>query len=332
MLSLKFRRNTLLSLFVLAIILLIIYTVLNSVLLDSVTEESVINTQEVSERFLILLDDFGIEEKLIKVNNIKNKSTDRSILNIKVQVPIDLSIPEIILDIYQTFIRDSLSFNSIEKVKGGKSTLTFNKGEQEILRTEFNYSKDYFRDKGNIAFIINDVDPGNTSTASLIESPNKLTFLLRPDSKNIQQLEFIKDNGKQFSILIDDETNEQKYKLGADFSEQRVIAVIKTLVQDFGSATLFILDDKSTFYKSANRNIFYRELKKRRIKLFTFSDFTVLDKDENIFDDFDRGIENLTRDEGSVFLLSLDSYQMIGDEIKKCKKRGYRIVNSSLLL
>jgi hypothetical protein len=332
MLSLRFRRNTLLSLFVLALILLLIHIVFKSVLLNPETEERIVSTQGVSERFLIILDDFGIEKKLIKVNKIKDKSTGQIIPNIKVHVPKDLSIPEILLDIHQSFNKDSLTFYSVEKVKGGKSILTLKKGNSIILQTEFNYSKDIFRDKGNIAFIIKDADPGNTSTASLIESATKLNFLIRPDSKYSTHLEFINENGKQFSILIDDEISEQKYKLDADFSEQRVVAVIKSLVNEFGSATFFIIDDKSKFFNSANRDVLYRELKKRKIKLFTFSDFKALDMDENIFDDFNRATENLTRDEGIVFLLNEESYQMIGDEIKKCKKRGYRIVNSSLLL
>jgi hypothetical protein len=75
-----------------------------------------------------------------------------------------------------------------------------------------------------------------------------------------------------------------------------------------------------------------RALNKRSIKFFTFSDFVSLHNDENVSDTFKRDIENLKGNEGIIFLLGDDTYQVINNEIKKYKKRGYRIINSSILL
>lgn len=329
---LKFRRNLLLSLFALAVLLISIKILLNSVLMVSDSEEKFIDANEINQRFISLLDNFGIEEKLIKVNKSKDKFSGHEIPNIRIQVPKDLSIPEILQDIYQSYSNDSLRIYSVEKVKGGKSALVLMKGKSAILQAEFDYSKNIFRDKGSIAFIINDVDPGKSSIAALVESSTKLNFLIRPDSKIIQQLKFINENGKQFSILIDDNTIEQKYKLGPSYSEHRVVTVVKTLVTDFSSAVCFVIDDKSEFYKSFNREILSRELSRRNIKLLTFSDFVNLDNDENLFNNFNREIENVRGNEGVIFLLNEDLYQSIYPEIKRSKKKGYRIINSSLLL
>ena len=230
---LKFRRNLLVSLFALAVLLIAIKILLNSVLMVSDSEQKFIDANEVNQRFISLLDEFGIEDKLIKINKSKDKFSGREIPNIRIQVPKDLSIPEILQDIYQSYSNDSLQIYSVEKVKGGKSTLVLMKGKSAILQAEFDYSKNIIRDKGSIAFIINDVDLRKASTTALVESSTKLNFLIRPDSKIVQQLKFINENGKQFSILIDDEINEQKYKLGPAYSEQRVVTVVKTLVKDF---------------------------------------------------------------------------------------------------
>ena len=329
---LKFRRNLLLSLFALAVLLIAIKILLNSVLMVSDSEEKFIDANEINERFISLLEDFGIEEKLIKVTKSKDKFSGREISNIRVQVPKDLSIPEILQDIYQSYGNDSLRIYSVEKVKGGKSTLVLMKGKSAILQAEFDYSKNIFRDKGSIAFIINDVDPGKSSIAALVESSTKLNFLIRPDSKIIQQLKFINENGKQFSILIDDNTSEQKYKLGPSYSEHRVMTVVKTLITDFTSAVCFVIDDKSEFYKSSNRKILSRELSRRNIKMLTFSDFVSLDNEENLLNNFNRGVENVRRNEGVIFLLNEDTYLSIYPEIKKSQKKGYNVINSSLLL
>jgi len=330
--SLKFRSNLLLSLFVLAIILLVINILIKNNFTASNSEEQLLDAKEIRQRFLNILDDFGIDNKLVKESLSKDEFSGRKIPLMKILVPEDLSIPEILQDIYQSFAKDSLVFSSVEKVKDGKSTLTLLKGRLAILQAEFNYAKNIFRNRGTIAFIIKDVDPENQSTTSLMESSARINFLIRPDSKYTQVLELMKENDKQFSILIDDDIMEQKYKLGPAFSEQRVVAVVKTLVKDFANATCFIVDDRSEFYKSSNRLVLIRELTKRNIKLFTFLDFVYLDNNENIVKSFGKVIENLNRDKGIVILLSEPSYRALIPDIKKYKKMGYKVLNSSQLL
>jgi hypothetical protein len=330
--SLKFRSNLLLSLFVLAIILIVINILIKSNFTAYSSEEQLLDAKEIKQRFLNILDDFGIDDKLIKESSSKDEFSGRKIPLMKILVPEDLSIPEILQDIYQSFAKDSLIFSSVEKVREGKSTLALIQSRSAILQVEFNYAKNIFRNKGTIAFIIKDVDPENQSTTSLIESSAKINFLIRPDSKYAQVFELMKEDDKQFSILIDDDIREQKYKLGPAFSEQRVVAVVKTLVKDFALATSFIIDDKSEFYKSSNRLILIRELTKRNIKLFTFSDFVNLDNNENIVESFGNVIYNLNRDKGIVILLNETSYRALIPEIKKYKKKGYKVLNSSQLL
>ena len=332
MLSPKFRSNLLLSLFLLALILIAVNILLKSNLTVSESKEQLLDSEEIRGRFLTILDDFGIDDKLIKESSSKDKSTGLIVPFIKILVPEDLSIPEVLQDIYRSFIKDSLIFSSVEKVKGGKSVLTLIKSKTKILQAEFNYVKNVYRNKGSFAFIIKSGDPENPSTSSLIESSSKLNFLIRPDSKYTQIIRSLKENNKQFSILIDDDISEQKFKLGAKFSEQRIIAVLQTLLKNFGNAVCFIIDDKSDFYKSSNRLVLDRELSKRNIKLFKFSDFVNLENSENIIEDFNKVVENVNPDKGVVIMLDEASYLTLVPEIMKFKKRGYKVLNSSQLL
>ena len=176
-----------------------------------------IDKEEISQRFLNILAEFDIEDKFIKENKVKDKHSRQEISSFKVQVPKDLSIPEILQDIFQSFRKDSLIIQSLEKVKGSKTTLALKIGSSTVLQAEFDYAKNYSRNNGYMAFIINDVDPANESTIALIESPAKINLLIRPETKHLQQLEFIRNNGQQFSVLIDDDISEQKYKLGDNF-------------------------------------------------------------------------------------------------------------------
>ena len=330
--SIKFKKNLLLTLIATAVILIAANFFFDSDLLSDSSDSNTIDKEEIRQRFLNILAAFDIEDKFIKENKVKDKQSKQEISSFKVQVPKDLSIPEILQDVFQSFKKDSLIIQSIEKVKGSKTALSLKAGRSTVLQAEFDYAKNYSRNKGYIAFILNDVDPSNSSTTALIESPAKINLLIRPETKHLQQLEFIRNNGQNFSVLIDDDISEQKYKLGASYSEQRVVAVIKTLVTDFQKAVCFIIDDNSNFYKSPNNEILNRELTKRKIKLFRTSEFFNLGNDETVLNTFSSQIEAMGNGESIVFLLSEESYVSLNPEITKYKKKGYRVITSGLIL
>jgi len=328
--SFKFRKNLLLTLIASAVILIAVNIFFDSDLLINNSDVDTIDEEEISQKFLNILAEFDIENKFIKENKLKDKHSNQEFSNFKVQVPKDLPIPEILQDVFQSFRKDSLIIQSFEKVKGSKTTLALKMGSSTLLQAEFDYAKSYSRNKGYLAFILNDVDPTNASTTALIESPAKLNLLIRPETKYLQQLEFIRNNRQQFSVLIDDDISEQKYKLGADYSERRIVTVIKTLVADFQEAVCFIIDENSNFYNSPNYEILNREFSKRKIKLFRTSDFVKLGYDETILSSFDDQMESLVSGGSIIFLVSEDAYMALNTEINKYKKKGYRIIGSSL--
>ena len=327
-----FRSKLLLLLFVLAIILLASNILLKREAQFSSLDDQHFDVEDIDQRFLNILYDFSIGDNLIKETKAKDNFSGRVISLIKVQVPEDLTIPEILQDIYQTFRKDSLKLHCEEIVKDGKSVLTIKKGSSAILKAEFNYAKNVLRNKGTLAFIVKDIDLENSADNEFIQSSAKFNLLLRPESKLTSYLNQIVENGKQFSILIDDDLNEQKYRLAASFSEKRVTTVAQTLIKDFAGAACFIIDDKSDFYESKNRIILERELNKRNLKVFKYSDFITLNEDKNIIQNFNDVLENLNNYKEKIILVDKAAYQTLMPEIQKIKKKGFRIVDSSLLL
>jgi hypothetical protein len=331
MTSFDFRRKLLISLLSLAIVLVAV-----KILLQNIGESSslndLINENEIRQKFSNILHDFSIEQKLIKEKRVEDKSSGMEISSFKIQVPKDLTIPEILLEIYQTFSKDSLKINSIEKVKNGKTIISLQNGNDVLLNCEFDYSKTYYRNKGYVSFLIKDVDLNDPSSIRLLESSEKINFLLRPASSMINQLGKTQNYGQQFSVLIDDDMAEQKYELDPSHSEVRITTVIKTLVTDFQKAVCFIADDNSSFYKSSNFKVFEKELLKRKIKLFTTSDFVNLNNDEMLINGFNAEIEALNPGGSIIFMMNEEAYFSVVPEIKKYKKQGYRFIASSLIM
>lgn len=332
MLSLQFKKTLLIILIGLTIILFAANFLFKTELFSFGNKADLIDEEELSQRFENVLAEFGIEEQFIKKTISTDKHSGEQISSFKVQIPKDLSIPQVLQSVFKTFRKDSLTIISEEKVKGGKSFFSIRDGNAVLLQAEFNYAKNYSRNKGYISFILKDIDPGNQTTIELIESSDKLNFLIRPESKNLQQLELFRINSQQFSVLIDDDISEQKYRLSADFSEQRIVTVIKTLVTDYRNAVFFIVDDQSDFSSSKNFEIFERELLKRKIKFFHESDFISLISDEAYKEKFNEKLQSLAKGGSVIFLANEKVYLGLIPELEKFKKQGYRVIFSSLIL
>lgn len=332
MLSITFKKKLLIILLIIAGVLLAVNIFLqlneNSVASENITLEG----KDYAAEFRKILDDFDIDDSLVKETKTSIKNQSPEVSSFKIQVPKDLTIPEILLEVYNTFRKDSISISSVEKVKNGKTTLQLKYGTKTLLSADFDYSKTYSRNKGYLAFIIEDVDLEDPQISSLIDSPFKINFLLRPEPVLQKNLEYVLKNGQQYSVLIDDDVIEQKYKLGPNFSEQRVINVVKTLVTDFKNSVCFVLDENSDFYKSKNYEVLKRELTKRKIKLFTLSEFTPLFFNESLITDFDTNVNSLEDGESIIFLVNEEVFDALKDEILKFQKRGFRVIASSLIL
>lgn len=331
MLSYRFKKNLFITLIAIAILLLAANIILQRNSSDINKNDVSIKEKNLSERFRNILSDFGVNDKYIKESKFVDKRSDQETIKFIIQVPKDLSIPEILLDVHRSFVKDSLEINSVEKKKGGETKLEIKSGTLTLLQAEFYYAKNYSRDKGNISFIIYDASPANQSTIQLIQSPTKLNFLVRPEITIQPFLESIKKNNQQYSILIDDDITEQRYKLGLGFSEKRVITVLKTLVTEYKNAVCFIVDTNSDFYGSQGYEIFKRELLKRNINLFTTSDFVNLVNNETLPIVFNEEVDSLNNVKSKIFLLDEETFLVLNPEILKYQKQGYRVIPGSVI-
>jgi hypothetical protein len=329
--SFEFRKKLLISLLSIAVLLVAVKIFLQQNSVFSASDNSV-NESEIRKQFISILKDFSIDEKLVKEKRIEDKLSGNEISSFRIQVPKDLSIPEVLAEVYETFLKDSLKIISTEKVRGGKTILSIKDGKSAVLQCELDYSKNYSRNKGYISIMIEEVDPVNESALQILESTEKINFLLLPSSVNLKRIETIQKYGQQFSVLINDNIGEQKYELDPAHSEIRIETVIKTLVTDFQQAVCFIIDDNSTFYRSSNFEIFKKELTKRKIKLFATSEFIKLTSDERLHSDFINEIEAINPGGSKIFLMNEESYLSVIPEVKKLKKQGYRFIASSLIL
>jgi hypothetical protein len=322
------NKSILPILFGAAIILLISNLVLN--IADNektiISNKTALSNVQIDSLFHLSLHSFGLHDSWIK----KSKSSKIKYLY-KVKIPNDLSIPVILAEINSNFWKSGVTINSMEKIFSGRTILEIKLEEEIKLRAYFDYDKNIFRSAGKAAFILKSFELSGFEDSLLLEIPEPFSPLLIPSTENLILSKFIIDKQKTYSILLNDDMPELKYKLKDSYSETRLKGSLLSIINDFSSATYFFIDDQSDLFNSSVFSYLKNELVKRKIKIVKLSNIQSLDFSDIkvLISSFDNFMKNTGEGESITFLISAENYRNLIPEIKRYRKVGYKFVHPS---
>ena len=330
--KLKFDRKTAaLVLFGAAVVLLIANLVtriiINSTAVQTGKEE--INNSGVDSLFLLSLHNFGISNDWIK--ELKSKKSVKSYL---VKVPADLSIPVILVEITTNFQDKEVEIISEEDNFSGNTETKIYVGNQIRLKSEFNYDNEIRRSVGTLSFVLKDFELGNSKDSLMLGIPETFSPLLLPSMRNFDISKFISEKKKTFSILLNDDIPEIKYKLRDNYSEDRIRSILYTIIRDFPGACFFVIDDNSDLYNSPAFEIIQNELAKRKIQLLKLGKLSNIyyENDLQLKNDFDNLIKNMVDGESRIIVINYEGFERLIPDIERFRKIGYKIVHPSQLV
>jgi hypothetical protein len=323
------KKSVLKILFGTALVLVIANLAINNIEKDnnSISTKTELSNGEIDSLFrfslssLGLLDDWIKESKSSKVGN-----------SYKVKIPRDLSIPVILAEINSNFWESEVTINSVEKKFSGRTILEIRLEDEIKLRADFDYHKDIFRSAGTAAFILENFELSSFEDSLLLEIPEPFSPLFVPSTENLSISKFILDKQKTFSLLLNDDIPELKYKLKDGYSINRLTGSLLSIINDFSSATYFFIDDRSDLYNSAIFSYLKDELVKRKIKIVKLSYLQKLNFSETdlLISSFDTFMKNTAEGESITFLINgADKFRSLLPEIKRFRKVGYKIVHPS---
>ncbi len=322
------KKSALSILFGTALVLLIANLVLNNIENEnnSISNKRELSNVEIDSLFRFSLHSFGLLDDWIKESRSSTVGN-----SYKVKIPRDLSIPVILAEINSNFWESNVTINSVEKIFSGRTILEI-KSEDEIkLRANFDYHKNIFRSAGTAAFILENFELSSSEDSLLLEIPEPFSPLFVPSAENLLLSKFIVDKQKTYSILLNDDIPELKYKLKDDYSKNRLKGPLLSIINDFSSATYFFIDDGSDLFNSSIFSYLKDELVKRKIKIVKLSYLQKLSFSETdlLISSFDTFMKNTEEGESITFLISADNFRNLLPEIKRFRKVGYKIVHPS---
>ena len=329
--NLKMNKKTAAQfLFAAAVILLIANIILKNIFIDEANPQPLtsLTAKNIDSIFISSLRNYGILNEWIEGKKI---SGEVKYSNYKIQVPVDLSIPVLLTEIYSNLSGYDVNIKSKEEKQSGKSILTLSVKSDLKLKSVFSYNDKIKRIAGKISFVIDDFVLESREDSLLLLIPEPFSILLTPSKVNTYLAEKILKMKKSYSVLLNDDISELKYKLRDNYSKDRLKSSIRSLINDYSKATFFIIDENSDIFNSSVYNLLLSEFSERKIMLFRKDSFIYLSYEDekglnSLFESFVKQIKN---EEGETFLIDEEGFVSLLPLIRKFRKTGYKFVHPS---
>ncbi|MFH1196408.1 MAG: hypothetical protein V1720_11940 [bacterium] len=284
------------------------------------------SVMEITQGFLKILDDYGIEEEWIRTKKYKPADDDSINSKFEINLPYDLPIPLILKELSDRFSKNEINILNEEKAINGGSSLKIYSGGYLKLNADINYNKQLQRNRSKILMII--IDYQNLDELLGITYP--FTIALLPSFNSETDIKKLKEYKHDFVILIGDEITESNFKLDESFDRKRLSSSVKAVSTVFADAKYCVYDNASEISKSPVFSFIRDEFQKQHKKIISkahFKDLTTTDIDE---------VKSLlkfyceTGDTNSVFhlIITSENFLNITGEVDYFKKRGNTFITA----
>jgi hypothetical protein len=306
-------------LFAAALLLLLSDLVLEKLYPEAYKGTITVSNEEADSVFQTILITYGIEDQWLSRKGEKYT----------VRIPVDVPAELIMLDLSEYYRDKNAVVSSKELVKGTRSLMELNSAGETVLSAEFIYEKNIKRKISTLAFILLNINRLNENEISgLLALTDNYTVALDPSTKNRDMSYLLKGKGKEYSLIINNNISELKYRLDDKFSDKKLTITIESITAHFPEAVYFILDDIPVIYSQRVDDLLHKEFDKRKMKYKYLKEFKQI-RNISSPEEF-REYINVHGDQ--VFTIDASEFLKYKDELKTLRKRGIKVSNLSALV
>jgi hypothetical protein len=320
------KKNIITILFISSVLLILANIVVNKFYhkTEGESEKIELSSKEINSRFIKSIMNYGFDSSWISTTKGRAEQ-----YNYIVNVPPDVPIALLLREIKNSFNPEEADVIVEEKKINGINTLSILSGGESKLSSRFQYKKDISRNMGYAGVVLIDVENLSAEEmSSLLRIPENFGVVLIPSKSSIQLSKKIMEAGKEVIVKLNDDISELEYKLGSDFSPNRIKDVMRSIAGAYPKAVFYIIDASSSLYNSNARYLLEAEFKKRGIKLIPSNRFAYYDGNSG------KGLDKLIplNNEKRIILIPAEYYLTLDGEIERVRKIGFRFINPSLAL
>lgn len=322
-------KNIIILLFTVSTLLLISHLAISFIYIGADKPSSTsISDHEIRIKFRNTLKSYAIKDEWI--DSVKNRS---KISSYKISIPSDLPIAQILGELTKNLAEYKLIVSAEEQKINGKTLMQIFSEEDVKLKAEFRYNSELQRSESKSSIFIYGREKSEAEYDSLIRnSPNDYAALLIPSKSSSSYVRWLRENGFEYAVLLNDDITELEFKIGNDYSPNRIKLIVQNLVVSFPHVLFYVFDKKSTIYKSSNYSVIKKELEKRRIKFLISDSLQFINEEQpNLSGRFNTAVKTVKRRELKKIAVSYDAFLSLYEEIRKLVRVGYKFVRPSEL-
>jgi hypothetical protein len=322
-------KKLLVILFSISLLLLLAHLVLSFFYSDTKLQlVSTLSDEQINKKFKECLYSFAIKDEWIKA--VKDNS---SIAYYRVNVPSDLPIPQILGELIKQYDGYNIEVKAEEKKIRGNTLMQLTSDRDIKLKAEFRINSDIERTGSKAAIFIYGRENKEAEYDSLMVTTTRdMSALLIPSKSNSVYSKWLKDNGFDYAVMLNNDINDLEFKLNDDYSEKRLKLIVQNLVVAFPNALFYAIDKNSNIYNSSKYAVIKKEFNKRKIRFFTTDSVKFIDNNQqNISERLNYIVKNIKEGDITRIAISFDVYQTLTDDLKKLIRIGYKFVKSAKL-
>jgi len=316
-------------LFSISLLLLLSHLVLSFVNHDTNLKSALtLSNEEINKKFKESLFGFAIKDEWIKT--VKDNS---SIPSYRVYVPSDLPIPQILSELIKQYDGYNIEVTAEEKKIHGRTLMQLTSDRAIKLKAEFRISNDIDRTGSKSAIFICGRENKEAEYDSLmITTSRDMSALLIPSKSNSVYSKWLKENGFDYAVLLNNDINDLEFRLSKDYSEKRLKLIVQNIVVSFPNTLFYAINKSSDIYSSPNYLVIKKEFDKRKIRFFTTDSLKFIDNtQQNISERLNSIVKNIKEEDITRIVVSFDAYKLLTDELKKLIRIGYKFVKPAKL-
>ena len=284
------------------------------------------STKEIEKKVSLTLNDYGIESEWIKKVYLKNGLSDSLNYLYNIALPKDVSIPSLIKDLSSSFNSDIVNIKTVEKINYSNTLVDIYSNKKLKFHASLKHSKKNVRVYSIYSFLV------LVNFDNVEDELNKLeniycdfSYLVVPSKGALNRKKAMDGN---YSLLLNDELGETAYALEEDYSKQKLVNRIRSIIISFGRDKTYLVDKTSNIYNSKIYSLLRDEFNKRGINIIPLQKYPILKGEtkhelESLFDFYSTSLKGK---EGKIFVISLKNFLFLQTSIAKQIKMGDKVV------
>jgi len=283
-------------------------------------------------KFVNTVKGMGIKKEWIQKKLMRPQSIAGIDSAYYINVPSDLPIGVILAELNKQFIQDTIILNAAEKEIRGSTDLLISADKQHKLFAKFICNKTFARSTAQAAFVLTGLDEEDEAEQNrIIQLPEELSFIFIPSKANIELVKNIRQNRKEYAILLNDDIKETNYKLDKKYNKFRLVNSIKDIIAGFKDAKYFVVDNNSGLMTPETYKIIEEEFLKRNIKIVKLNEFQKIEGsgEEELRNKFRTELNSISPDKIELYLMSISDFNSVSSIFQELRKKGLKYVSLS---